>query len=840
MKLNRYTFLPICASLLAAVLFLFRLPVSRLLNAIIVKPLFASFERGIGADIILLFLLLTVTIWIAKEQQWKLLLKSALFGLVFYGFQRTNSYWSFTCMALFPRVAYWDLVVVAMVIVLPLNLLLQQKFSDDKTVTDNNGFIEDNAITQLKDDYFNRKVAAAEIARVIQLTENRKSFAIGILGEYGSGKTSFLNLINLELKSKEVLKIAFDPWSAGNPETIQRDFFDLLAREIAELDLKISSLVYSYGRKLASFDARSLTWLNWLIFFRNRGSVQSSGEYEQINKMLRSLRRKIVITIDDLDRLYPSEIIAVLKLIRNTADFSNVFYLLGYDKAYVHEAIKTINEESGLNYLDKIFQLEIPLPKYDADDLLVILQAHIKMMVSADHYSIFENIMIPNGFRSRYEKAYNGILRQGRDVIRFLNSFRIIYKLIGEEVDFECLMLLELIKFRFPSIYELIYTQRDLFLHENSVRSTYEQYLSPQMVKREDPDRWPNEVSYFKKHIEQFSWLTVEEVSLLDGLFMTLFKENSYHEPKARNSISYPLYFEIYFRFRLSDKDLSDKDFKSAMAAGNMSEYMTYCANHGLHKKLMIRLMQEDISKDKRHFEQVICWIFSLGHTFVGKEGMFKFDYRALVDKISNYYHYITDTVYKKDANAFKDFINHLFSVGLPPFLFENELIYHLKKNDGNFDLPISELTAHQLSYFTRMADSGHGLSEHTLWLFWGAREYYHIPIDDNGGYNQGWRFERSLVEKMKGYLASKDSKEFLKFSIKHDMHDHSKVFIYREVMEMFDDPNEYRKLVADNPALDDVIRREYLQLFDKLVEKGFNQYVEIELKTELRKPEPG
>ncbi|WP_133177674.1 KAP family P-loop NTPase fold protein [Chitinophaga parva] len=836
MKFNRHTFPFLGVALFAALLFLFRLPVSKLLDAIIVRPLFISFERGIWADIILLLLLLISVIWIAKEQQRKLLFRLTLFGLVFYGFQRTNNYWSFIFMTLFPRFAYWDLVALVMTLALPLNFLLRRKAADNEVIIDNQGFIEDNAVTQLEDDHFNRKTAAAEIARIIQLTKNRKSFAIGILGEYGSGKTSFLNLINLELSSEEVLKIAFNPWTTGKPETIRREFFDLLAREVAEFDLTISSLVYSYGRKLASFDARSLNWMNWLAFFRNRGSVQSSGEHEQINKMLHGLHRKIVITIDDLDRLYPSEVMEVLKLIRNTADFSNVFYLVAYDKAYIHEALKTISELGGQNYLDKIFQLEIPLPKREADDLLTILQDRIKEMVSPEHYSAFENIMIQNDFRRSYEKAYNSILRQGRDVVRFLNSFRIVYRLIGEEVDFECLVILELIKFRFPSIYELIYTQRDLFLSENPVRSTHEQYLSPRMIKNEDADKRLNETSFFKKHIEQFKWLTVEDTSVLDGLFMSLFKVSTHSKTKKINLISYPLYFEIYFRYRLSKKDISDKEFKAAMEAGQMAEYMAYCANHGLHKELMVRLMQENISENRHHFEQVISWIFSFGRTFVEKEGKFRFDYGALVDKIYNYHNHITDKVYKKDISTYKDFITNLLSMAMPPFLFENELIYHLKKKGDNFVIPTSELTTNQLSYFTKMADSGHGLSEETLWLFWGAREYYRIPANEPGTYYEKWRFEPSLVDKMKIYLINKDPKEFLKASIQHEMRDHSLVFITREIIEIFDDPSEYRTLVAQNPLLDDAIRQEYLQLFDKLAEKDFMEYVVVELKTELLK----
>ena len=834
LKLNTFPFLG--AALLAAVFLFFRVPISILLNTLLVSPLFASFEGGPWPDLFFIAMLLIASAWLAKEQSLEFICRGIGFGLLFYIFQRTNEYWNFTKLSLLPMFAYWDLVALSGLATLPLYLLFRSVNRTVRQTRTESGFVEDNTVNSYEDDHFKRKVAATEIARLIQSTNNKKSFAIGILGQYGSGKTSFLNLINLALEDKHVLKISFDPWSAANPEMIRREFFDLVADKVAAVDLKMSSLIYSYGRKLAGFDGRSLSWFNWVSFLRSHGSVQSSGEYQQINKMLSATGRKVIITIDDLDRLYAPEIIEVLKLIRNTASFSNVVYLVGYDKEYVQSAIGTLNG-SASDFLDKIFQLEIPLPKREVDDLLVSLQDSLKEMVSEAHYVVFENTMIPNGFRSRYEKAYSGILRQGRDVVRFLNNFKIAYKLIGEEVDFECLLLLELIKFRFPNIYDLIYTQSDKFLYETPLRATHEQYFSPLIAKQKDFKNNTDEVSVFRTHLEKLE-LSEEDVSLLDGLFMTLFKGSQYHRPEPKNSISYPLYFEIYFRYRLSKTDLSDKDYQAAKISGHMREYMEYCATHGLHKELMVRLMQEDITKDQRQFEEVIRWIFSFGRTFVEKNGMFHFDYEALVHKIYNYHNHITDALYKKDTGAYKDFISHLFNVGMAPFLFENELIYHLKKKGNDFVVPVTELTAHQYSYFTQMATSGHGLSENTLWLFWGAREHYRVPADETGAYYEHWRFEADLVAKMKVYLANKDPKEFLKFSIQRDMRERSRSFIYKEVMEMFDEPTEYRKLVQDNPALDDEIRHEYLDFFDKLVAKDFKEYVEMEFKTELHKVE--
>lgn len=825
------------AILLALCLFFFRIPVSIFLDFIIVKPIFSKFEGGATTDIVLVLAMFVFIIWSAREIYFGLLARVILFGLVFYIFQRLNDYWTFKYLYSFTFLAYWDIIAMASVCCLVLGISLKPKKKAVEEVVENEGFVEDSVVTKVEDDHFRRKEVASEIARRIQLTPNHKSFAIGVLGEYGSGKTSFLNLINLSLDDSKVVKISFNPWSASTPEMLRREFFDLLAKKISSIDGRISSLIYSYARRLASFDDRSLSWLNWFAFFRNGDSAQSSGDYEQIDRMLCSIDRKVVILIDDLDRLDCSEIMEVLKLIRNTANFSNVVYLVGYDKIYVQDAIKSFNKVSGTDYLDKIFQFEIPLPKREEDDLMESLSKHLKNMLTDDHYHIFENVMIPNGFRSRYQKSYEGILRHGRDVVRFVNGFKIVYQLIGKEVDFESLMLLELIKFRFPSIYDLIYTQRDRFLSESLVRSAHEQYFAPKMSKSGNK-RDPENKSMFGLYLDGLDWLNLEEASLLEGMFLTLFKGSDYHRPEAKNSISYPLYFEVFFRYRLSQKDLSDKDYQGAISSGKMKEYINYCSKNNLYKELMVRLMQENFTKDQNHFENVVNWIFILGRIIVKKEGMFRFDYESLIHKISNYHNVITDKVYRKNVGEYSTFMKLLFSPGQAPFLFENELIFHLKRKGNDFIVPSDELSKYQLSYFNRMAQSNHGLSEDVLWLFWGAREYYKIPIDDSGAYQEDWRFEPNLVERMKVYLPIKDPKEFLKFSIETDIRERSLVGISPYILEMFDNPQLYRNIVAENQFLEEEIKAEYLTLFDKLAEKEFKQKVEMELKTELKKPE--
>ena len=750
---NKYHFLG--GGLLAAVLMFFRLPISKLLNKVLVIPIFSSFEGGTWLDIIFISVFFISSIWLAKELSFKFIFKVVAIGLIIYVFQRFNDYWFFDRLVLIPIVAYWDIVMFSGLLTIPLYFLFKRINQPVQPSVNIEGFVEDNSVLSYEDDHFKRTVAASEIASLIVKTNNKKSFAIGILGKYGSGKTSFLNLINLSLGDKNVLPISFDPWSVANPELIRREFFDLLAGKAAEIDRKMSSLIYSYSRKLAGIDGRSQTWFNWIGFLRGSDSAQSSGEYEQINNMLKSTGRKVVVTIDDLDRLYAPEIIEVLKLVRNTASFSNVVYLVGFDKDYVQSAIGTMNGNT-IDYLDKIFQLEIPLPKYEKDDLLVRLQVSLKQILSEEHYHVFENTIIPNGFHNRYEKAYSGILRQNRDVVRFLNSFKIAYNLIGKEVDFQCLLLLELIKFRFPDIYELIYSQSSKFLSERSFFSTHEQFYSPFLVKLKDIKDNANikEETVFKTYVEKLGY-SEEEVSILDGLFRSLFNGSEYYRPEQKNSISYPMYYEIYFRYRLSKNDLSNKEYQQAKASGEIPQFMSHCVNHGLHKELMVRFMQEDITKDRRHFEQVVIWVFSFGRTFVEKEGKFRFDYEGFLSKISNYQNRISDSLYKKDIVAFTNFIEDRFANAIAPFLFESELIFHLKKKSNEFVISKEKLTKHQFSYFFRMAESGHELNKDTLWLFWAARKYENVESPNENI----WKFEDKMAIKMKAFLATKDPK---------------------------------------------------------------------------------
>lgn len=85
------------------------------------------------------------------------------------------------------------------------------------------------------------------------------------------------------------------------------------------------------------------------------------------------------VFIDDLDQLSTNEIFEVFRLIRNTASFPNLIYFVAFDRSYT---VKMLSEkyQDAEKYIDKIFQLEIPLPYPDASMIYSMFIHDLKTM----------------------------------------------------------------------------------------------------------------------------------------------------------------------------------------------------------------------------------------------------------------------------------------------------------------------------------------------------------------------------------------------------------------------------------------------------------------------------
>ena len=241
--------------------------------------------------------------------------------------------------------------------------------------TDLKGFSVDETEIELTKEQI--KYAETLAGKLKNTDLSKESFAVGITGEWGSGKSTFLNTMKKEIKKAKFAEIVeFNPWLCNSPEQVTQDFFATLINELSPKHSTLSRTINKYAKLLNKIAKPSLSIFG-IDLDLTPGDDSLDELKENISKKLANLPQKVVILIDDTDRLEGNEIFEILRLIRNTADFKNVIYIATYDKEYVTDVLNENKIKDPDNYLEKIFQVEVPLPKIESYKLWDMLMREI-------------------------------------------------------------------------------------------------------------------------------------------------------------------------------------------------------------------------------------------------------------------------------------------------------------------------------------------------------------------------------------------------------------------------------------------------------------------------------
>lgn len=410
-----------------------------------------------------------------------------------------------------------------------------QSFRKKLSISDSY-LIEDTADNV--EDAFSRLGFAEKIANAIKGSSAvHNSFAICIVGDWGSGKTFLLNKLAELLKANQENEvIEFNPWKTKQTPNIIEDFFKVLGGRLKKYNQSSDKLVKDYANQL--FGNSKNVWLKSIAVFLNNSAPQSIASlHDEINQAINSSGKRFVVFIDDIDRLTANEILETFRLIRNTANFSNVFYIVALDESYVVETIKKLNvihhEEM---YLRKIFQLVVSLPAQPKDVIADKLKEYLKLEYRSlvdkkkieeiigsfsTRYVSMREFMNTRGSSSLY---IDEILKNIRDVKRFCNSFNMIYDLVGDNVEVFDLFVLELIRQSNYEVYNSL-SNRKLLKYGNGV---FDEYVL-------DEDNW-NKLFNDKENDNPNLSNTKELVRLL-------LKSNNKSYRRMSNSNSFYLYF---------------------------------------------------------------------------------------------------------------------------------------------------------------------------------------------------------------------------------------------------------------------------------------------------------
>jgi predicted KAP-like P-loop ATPase len=346
-------------------------------------------------------------------------------------------------------------------------------------------FRSDLPIKSSNEDLLSRSGFSIALAEAILAYSNKESIVTALYGAWGAGKSSVVNLV-LERVDKEPIDsrpilVKFNPWNYSDQNQLVEQFFRSISAALhrtdagaeakkageqlevyAEFFAPLALIPDPTGLSNALAVAANVVLKKMGVALVAWGKLKSK-DLEKVRKELDALlskqRRKILIVIDDIDRLNNTEIRQIFQLVKALGDFPNTVYLLAFDRDVVVKALAHVQEGSGDEYLEKIIQIPFQLP--------AISRAEVEKVLFSQLDELIGNIPQADWNQAHWGNVYHDGLHHFfasiRDVTRFINSLRFSFEMVKAEVDAVDFIAITALQVFEPKVYEGIRQNAGLF-----------------------------------------------------------------------------------------------------------------------------------------------------------------------------------------------------------------------------------------------------------------------------------------------------------------------------------------------------------------------------------------
>lgn len=428
----------------------------------------------------------------------------------------------------------------------------------------------DRPIETGEQDLLGRASFSKQLGKAMYEYSGKDGLVIGLFGKWGTGKTSVINMAVNEItelaKNNENRPIImkFAPWNYSDKDNLISMFFQSLKNKInvqdnEELKNKVGKALSDYA---GAFDALALVpvvgsgvaaILKTLAQAEGTSLMECADldeTKEILEKALIKAGKKIIIVIDDIDRLANSQIRDVFQLVKQVADFPNVIYLLAMDREVVRRALTDVHNIDGNEYLEKIIQVPFELPELKKSKLhniflnkldQIINDFSDKVVLDTDYWS--------SVFRNCVEPYINTL----RDVNRMINTFQFRYGMLYKEIALEDMVGMTTLEVLEPELYKWICNNKEAvcggFMHGLLSHSS-------------------NKPDYRNLYYNEFKSLGIDPdlaISCVSTMFPVFANDVSRYpysyQPtlsiRSRMRIAYEERFDLYFMFDLDDIKVS-------------------------------------------------------------------------------------------------------------------------------------------------------------------------------------------------------------------------------------------------------------------------------------------
>lgn len=460
-----------------------------------------------------------------------------------------NTFW------IFPKVFFIDIdygafLIISLMAILIIDViaiarkLLNAENANISNVDDRKGYCMDGVYSELRqtgwDNYVSDLLALMPRDRL-----KKESLAIGISGNWGSGKTSFLKSMQKQMNA-DYRVVTFNPWTCTDKEQIISQFFALMREQTENNDESLQDAIQKYRDIVLDTDIHpALTFLAKVFPLSKKEETLDSLKDKIEEAITIDGSKPFAIFIDDLDRLEGNELFEVLRLIRITANFRNVVFVVAYDRDYICNVLnESKNIKRAEEYIQKIFHLEVSLPKFEDETLLDVFMEEVVRIASLDESKATRLRQLVMQLLNVDGLSFTDFIPNFRQARRFANVFALNLKsILAHTKDFvvKDFIGIELLHFAYPDIHRtLMYKPMTL------LKQSHELLSKTRLLVYESKNNTPS-----------------------DKLLRKLFYSNNETQQTSREVRS-QLSYANYFCYRLPNNSIGATEFEMLMIADDL------------------------------------------------------------------------------------------------------------------------------------------------------------------------------------------------------------------------------------------------------------------------------
>ncbi|KAF3889063.1 MULTISPECIES: KAP family NTPase [Nostocales] len=426
--------------------------------------------------------------------------------------------------------------------------------------TEVNDLSQDTPLIKPEEDRLGYASFAKHLADSICKMDFPEGFAIAVYGSWNSGKSTLLNFVVHYLKQKpedeQPIIVPFNPWLFSGHQDITRRFFDQLQdvlsavtavpkglrERIADVAKAIAEIPLPYaqaGKAVAS-----------LVDDKQKEAPELK---EDVEDTLTQQHRRIVITIDDIDRLCAEDIQQLFRLLKAIPNFTNVVYLLVCDKKSIIKSLADERGPSGEEYLDRIIQMAFEIPSPDKTSLRKLLFEKLNNIIGDTAKPLFE----PTRWSQIYFQGIDYFITNLRDIVRLTDTLTVSFPVVEGEVNPVDFIALESLRVFCPLAYEIILKNRDAFIKSDLALENLTNFYNFWLAQLPEEDKQP---------VKNLLMFLFPKLEVIWGDY-SVYSEQQKLEWQEKRRICCPENFPIYFCLNLSTSELSHTQIEAILSS---------------------------------------------------------------------------------------------------------------------------------------------------------------------------------------------------------------------------------------------------------------------------------